>query len=75
MSKKRVKNSDKTANGRLREVLNVPTPVTAIYFTGGSVGIRELRRYFHEAFPASRMVVEDHFASVARGFGVSALQS
>jgi len=51
-----------------------PAEVTALYFTGGSVAIRELRRVFHEAFPASRMVVGDHFASVARGLGVSALR-
>jgi hypothetical chaperone protein len=50
-----------------------PADVTALYFTGGSVGIRELRRVFQEAFPASRVVVGDHFASVARGLGVSAL--
>ena len=48
--------------------------VTALYFTGGSVAIRELRRSFQEAFPASRVVVGDHFASVARGLGVSALR-
>ena len=51
-----------------------PAQVTALYFTGGSVAIRELRRVFHEAFPASRVVVGDHFASVARGLGLSALR-
>ena len=51
-----------------------PGEVTVLYFTGGSVAIGELRRAFHQAFPASRMVIGDHFASVARGLGVSALR-
>jgi hypothetical chaperone protein len=49
-----------------------PAQVTTLYFTGGSIGIRALRRSFQQAFPASRMVVGDPFASVARGLGLSA---
>ena len=49
-----------------------PAQVTALYFTGGSTGIRELRQFVRDAFPASRMVIGDPFASVARGLGVSA---
>jgi hypothetical chaperone protein len=46
--------------------------VTALYFTGGSTSIQELRRRFQHAFPASRIVVGDKFSSVVRGLGVSA---
>ena len=58
----------------VRQAGMAPAQVTALYFTGGSVAIRELRRAFHEAFPESRVVVGDHFASVARGLGLSALR-
>jgi hypothetical chaperone protein len=58
----------------VRQAGMAPAQVTALYFTGGSVAIRELRRAFHEAFPESRVVIGDHFASVARGLGLSALR-
>jgi hypothetical chaperone protein len=64
----------RSALAAVRQAGMTPADVTALYFTGGSVAIRELRRVFHEAFPASRVVVGDQFASVARGLGLSALR-
>jgi len=64
----------RSALAAVRQAGMAPAQVTALYFTGGSVAIRELRRAFHEAFPESRVVVGDHFASVARGLGLSALR-
>ena len=64
----------RSALAAVRQAGMAPAQVTALYFTGGSVAIRELRRAFHEAFPESRVVIGDHFASVARGLGLSALR-
>jgi len=64
----------RSALAAVKQAGMAPAQVTALYFTGGSVAIRELRRAFHEAFPESRVVVGDHFASVARGLGLSALR-
>lgn len=47
--------------------------VTILYFTGGSTGIRQLRERLQQAFPGSRIVAGDKFASVVRGLGISAL--
>lgn len=49
-----------------------PDEVTVLYFTGGSTSIRALRQRFERAFPASRVVAGDKFASVVRGLGVTA---
>lgn len=46
--------------------------VDAIYFTGGSTGIRALRDALAEAFGRAESVNGDPFASVARGLGVYA---
>jgi hypothetical chaperone protein len=51
-----------------------PAQVSALYFTGDPSVSESFAAASHEAFPASRMVVGDHFASVARGLGVSALR-
>jgi len=64
----------RSALAAVRQAGMAPAQVTALYFTGGSVAIRELRRAFHEAFPESRVVIGDQFASVARGLGLSALR-
>lgn len=64
----------RSALAAVKQAGMAPAQVTALYFTGGSVAIRELRRAFHEAFPESRVVIGDHFASVARGLGLSALR-
>lgn len=49
-----------------------PQDVDAVYFTGGSTGLRDLREALARAFPDSRMVMGDKFASVARGLGLHA---
>jgi hypothetical chaperone protein len=46
--------------------------IDAIYFTGGSTGIRALRAALAAAFPKAEAVDGDPFASVARGLGVYA---
>lgn len=46
--------------------------IDAIYFTGGSTGIRALRGALAAAFPKASAVDGDPFASVARGLGVYA---
>ncbi|HEY9546167.1 MAG TPA: Hsp70 family protein [Solimonas sp.] len=48
------------------------TQIDAVYFTGGSTGIRLLREAIAAAFPGSVAVGGDKFASVARGLGVYA---
>jgi len=49
-----------------------PAAVDAIYFTGGSTGLRSLREAIAAAFPGSAQVSGDRLASVARGLGVYA---
>ena len=49
-----------------------PAQVDAIYFTGGSTGLRGLREVIATGFPQARTVQGDPFASVARGLGVHA---
>jgi len=46
--------------------------IDAVYFTGGSTGIRALRDAIAAAFQDSEMIMGDPFASVARGLGVYA---
>lgn len=51
-----------------------PDAIDALYFTGGSTGIRGLRHALVAAFPQAQAVMGDPFASVARGLGVHAGQ-
>jgi hypothetical chaperone protein len=46
--------------------------VRALYFTGGSTGLPNLRERVCAAFPRSKPVFGDPFASVAKGLGVRA---
>jgi hypothetical chaperone protein len=46
--------------------------VDALYFTGGSTGLRRLTRSLAARFPAAEAVVGEKFASVATGLGVTA---
>jgi len=46
--------------------------VDALYFTGGSTGLRVLAQRIAAAFPAAQVVRGDRFASVATGLGVFA---
>ena len=49
-----------------------PDAVDALYFTGGSTGLRLLAERIAAAFPRARAVRGDRFASVATGLGVYA---
>ncbi len=46
--------------------------IDALYFTGGSTGLRPLADRLSAAFPAARGVHGDRFASVATGLGLEA---
>jgi hypothetical chaperone protein len=46
--------------------------VDALYFTGGSTGMRLLANRISDAFPAARAARGDRFASVATGLGLHA---
>jgi len=46
--------------------------VDALYFTGGSTGLKPLAQRIAARFPAARLVRGDRFASVAQGLGVHA---
>ena len=46
--------------------------IDALYFTGGSTGLRLLAQRIAAAFPAARVVRGDRFASVATGLGLHA---
>lgn len=46
--------------------------VSALYFTGGSTGLKPLAQRIAAGFPAARVVRGDRFASVAQGLGVHA---
>jgi hypothetical chaperone protein len=49
-----------------------PAQIDALYFTGGSTGLRLLAGRIAAAFPAARAVRGDRFASVATGLGLHA---
>jgi hypothetical chaperone protein len=49
-----------------------PEQVDALYFTGGSTGLRLLAQQIGAVFPAARVVRGDRFASVATGLGIYA---
>ena len=49
-----------------------PAQIDALYFTGGSTGLRRLAGRIAAAFPAARAVRGDRFASVASGLGLHA---
>jgi hypothetical chaperone protein len=49
-----------------------PAHVDALYFTGGSTGLRFLTEALAEAFPQARPVFGDRLASVATGLGIHA---
>ncbi|MBK6865868.1 MAG: Hsp70 family protein [Ideonella sp.] len=49
-----------------------PQGIAALYFTGGSTGLRQLGVRLQAQFPAARAVAGDRFASVASGLGLHA---
>lgn len=62
----------RTAAATVAEAELAPEAIDAIYFTGGSTGIRSLRAALSAAFGNAASVNGDPFASVARGLGVYA---
>jgi len=46
--------------------------IDALYFTGGSTGLRLLAERLAQAFPQAQAVHGDRFASVATGLGLDA---
>ncbi len=48
--------------------------IAALYFTGGSTGLRVLSARLCDAFPMAEPVSGDRFSSVARGLGLEALR-
>ena len=50
----------------------LPGQIDALYFTGGSTGLRLLAQNIAAAFPSARAVRGDRFASVATGLGIYA---
>jgi hypothetical chaperone protein len=49
-----------------------PEQIDALYFTGGSTGLRVLTDALQAAFPGARVVRGDRLASVATGLGLHA---
>jgi hypothetical chaperone protein len=49
-----------------------PQDVDALYFTGGSTGLKPLVQRIAACFPAAELVRGDRFASVAQGLGLHA---
>jgi hypothetical chaperone protein len=49
-----------------------PAQIDALYFTGGSTGLRLLANRIAAAFPAAQIARGDRFASVATGLGLHA---
>jgi hypothetical chaperone protein len=49
-----------------------PEQVDALYFTGGSTGLKPLVQRIAACFPAAELVRGDRFASVAQGLGLHA---
>ena len=60
------------ARETVRQAGLAPEAIDALYFTGGSTGLRLLAQRIAAAFPAARQVRGDRFASVASGLAVFA---
>jgi hypothetical chaperone protein len=60
------------ARDTVRQAGVAPDAVDALYFTGGSTGLRTLVQAIAQCFPAARVVRGERFASVASGLGVHA---
>jgi hypothetical chaperone protein len=60
------------ARGTLRQAGIDPRELGAIYFTGGSTGLKFLADSIAAAFPHAQRVVGDRLASVATGLGIHA---
>jgi hypothetical chaperone protein len=60
------------ARDTVRQAGVAPEAVDALYFTGGSTGLKPLVQRIAACFPAAEMVRGDRFASVAQGLGLHA---
>ncbi len=60
------------AHETARQAGLAPDAIGALYFTGGSTGLRLLAQRIAAAFPGARIVRGDRFASVASGLAVFA---
>ena len=60
------------AGEAVRQAGLTPRQIDALYFTGGSTGLRLLASRIAAAFPAAQVVRGDRFASVATGLGLHA---
>jgi hypothetical chaperone protein len=48
--------------------------ISTVFMTGGSIGLPIFAEQVRKLFPNAKVIQGDHFASVARGLGLSALQ-
>ncbi len=60
------------ARETVRQAGLAPSDIDALYFTGGSTGLRLLSQRIAAAFPAAQVARGDRFASVATGLGLHA---
>lgn len=60
------------AEETLRRAGVAPADVNAVYFTGGTTGLRFLSEALSAAFPGAQPVFGDRLASVAKGLGIYA---
>jgi len=60
------------ARGAVEQAGLKPDQIDALFFTGGSTGLRLLAQRIAAAFPTARAVRGDRFASVATGLGLDA---
>jgi hypothetical chaperone protein len=61
-----------TAQNTVAEAGLTPSGINALYFTGGSTGLRLLSERIAQAFPDAVVARGDRFASVATGLGLHA---
>lgn len=52
-----------------------PAEIGTVFMTGGSTGLHGFKEAIQKKFPQSRLVQGDKFSSVAKGLGLSALNS
>ena len=63
------------AQQTLRQAGVAADRVDALYFTGGSTGLKPLTDRIAACFPAAKLMRGDRFASVAQGLGIHALRA
>jgi hypothetical chaperone protein len=72
--KRRVRRVDyaRASHLPMDERIEMPDQIDALYFTGGSTGLRTLVQAIAQDFPQAQVVRGERFASVATGLGVHA---